>query len=118
MAAPDPEKAFVARLRAQLSGVTVGTKLLAARPFVRVNLLPGGFVQLRHAIDRVRIEFACYGADPRLTASQVRDAIAGGFLTDDARVFSLTDAPANPLPDAITYEIAYFVSCTASVSAR
>jgi hypothetical protein len=117
VATPDPERAFVAHLRAQLTGVTVGTQLKAARPFVRVNLVPGGFEQLRHNIDRVRLDLACYGSDPRAISAQVRDAIAAGFLTDDTRVFSVDTAPAYPIPDAITYEIAYFVSVTASVSA-
>jgi hypothetical protein len=117
MAVPDPELAFVARLRAQLTGVTVGTALRASRPFVRVNLVPGGFVQLRHNIDRVRLDLACYGEDPRDISAQVRDAIAGGFITAAARVFAVDSAPAYPIPDAITYEIAYFVPCTASVSA-
>jgi hypothetical protein len=102
MVAPDPERAFVARLRDQLTGVTVGTQLKAARPFVRVNLVPGGFVQLRHNIDRVRLDLACYGQDPRAIS---------------ARVFAVDASPAYPIPDAITYEIAYFVPCTASVSA-
>src|SRR4051812_181673 len=113
MASPDPEKAFVARLRDQLDGVTVGTELKAPRPFVRVNLV-GGFVQLRHAIDRVQLDLACYGSAPRTLAGQVREAVAAGFITAGPRVFAVDPGPAQPIPDAITYEIAYFVSCTAS----
>lgn len=111
----DPERAFVARLRETLTDVTVDVRLTVARPCVRVDLIPGGTTQVRRHIDRVRIDLVCYGADPRGLAGQTRAAVRDGFAAGGQQVFAVDADPPYPIPDAITYEIPFFVSCTASL---
>jgi hypothetical protein len=112
---PDPEKAFVAYLRTALTGVTVGDKLINARPMVVVNLVPGSSIQVRGYIDRVRIDLVCYGPDPRGLAAQVREAILHGFTAGGGQAFSVVPDPAYPLPDPYTFEDRFYVPTTASV---
>jgi hypothetical protein len=116
LTAPDPEKAFVARLRAALPNATVGTALTSARPMVVVSLLTGT-TQVRHFIDRVRLDLVCYGNDTlpaRTLAAQVRDAIWHGFTAGGGHTFLVVADPPYPLPDVLTNEMRVYVPTTAS----
>lgn len=115
MADPDPELAFVAHLRATFPDATVGTELGSARPFVAVELIPGGRTELRRHIDRVQLDLVCYGPDVRDFAAEVRAAVLSGFDAAGQHVRRVIADPPYPLADPLTYEIRMYVGVTASV---
>lgn len=118
MPALDPEAGFVAFLRTTFPDAHVGTVLTADRDFIRVELTPGGVTELRHGVDRVRLNLVFYGADPRSMAAEARTAVQRGFTAGGQRVRKVVTDPPFPLFDPITNEPRFFLGVTASVFAE
>lgn len=125
MPSPDPEAAFIARIReivgdiARLSQgfpvVTVDTSRTKHNCVV-VQLGPGQ-TEIRNVIDRVRFTLLCYGDDPRTLAYQVRDGLGAGFTAGGQRVFRVTADPPFPLDDPQTFETRFLIGVSASMHA-
>lgn len=114
MATPDPERAFVARLRDQLDpAVHVDTVLQPDRPQVVVDLLPaGGVTRKKGYIDTARLDLVCYGTDVdtgRTLAGQVRAAVEVGFIAAGVQVTNVDADPPYRLPDNYSFEVRWFV---------
>lgn len=120
MPLPDPQGAFVARLRAGFPDWRTGIDYVPDRPSLVVDLVPGAVTRLRRYIDQVRVDISCWGddaTDPRVMAGEVRQYLWTPFLENGQSVFAITAELPNPLVDPTLFETRWIVPVTASISA-